>query len=64
MSEEPDSGLRGELVDGVSESKLVNFEIDVDLWRRLKSRCALKRRTMKSVLEQLIREYLDRNLEV
>jgi len=65
MSEESVE-LQGELVDDLKDpkSKLVNFKIDIDLWRRLKSRCALKQRSMKSVLDKLIREYLDRNLEV
>lgn len=66
MSEELDSiELHGELVeDSKDTTKLVNFKIDVDLWMRLKARCALKHRSMKSVLDQLVREYLDRNLEV
>lgn len=66
MSEELDSvELQGELVEDSKDStKLVNFKIDIDLWRRLKARCALKERSMKSVLDQLVREYLDRNLEV
>ncbi len=67
MTEQQESALHGELVEEVlkdSSTKLVNFKIDTDLWRRLKARCALKQRSMKSVLEQLVREYLDRNLEV
>ncbi len=68
MPEETDSvELQCELVEDDpknSATKLVNFKIDVDLWRRLKSRCALRQRSMKSVLDQLVREYLDRNLEV
>lgn len=67
MPEETDSvGLQGELVEDSKDSstKLVNFKIDIDLWMRLKARCALKHRSMKSVLDQLVREYLDRNLEV
>ena len=66
MPEETDSGLQAELVEDPKDpsTKLVNFKIDTDLWRRLKARCALKQRSMKSVLDQLVREYLDRNLEV
>jgi len=64
LIEEPeeDEAIVGEIKD--CQTKLVNFKIDKDLWRRLKARCALKQRSMKSVLDQLVREYLDRNLEV
>ena len=44
--------------------KLVNFRMDRVRWRRLKARCALKDRSMQSVLDQLVDEYLNRNLEV
>jgi len=51
-------------VQDEKDSKLVNFRMDRARWRRLKARCALKDRSLQSVLVQLVDEYLNRNLEV
>jgi len=44
--------------------KVVNFRMDRVIWRQLKARCALKGRSLQSVMVQLVDEYLKRNLEV
>ncbi len=46
------------LEDALAKEKVVNFEMDIELWQRFKANCAINRRTIKSVLVKLIKEHL------